>query len=100
MGAIIAAKTPLSTSALKSLHRHDDSVASVRNYLLPLASLLTSLENDKTPVKILYLQDFHTSPRSSESPTSQKLSLSEEVHSERLGLLSQVYISPNLHSSP
>jgi hypothetical protein len=54
MGAIMAAKTLLSTSALQSLYRHDE-LAPIRNYLLPLASPLTSLENDNTPVQIPYL---------------------------------------------
>jgi len=42
IGAIIAAKTPLSMSALQSLHRHDLSQqVRVENYLCPLAPLLT-----------------------------------------------------------
>jgi NACHT domain len=89
MGAIIAAKTPLSISALQSLHRHND-LAPVRNYLIPLASLLTSLEHDNTPVKVLHLslKEFLTiHAQSSEFPTSQKLFLSEKEHNQRLGLL-------------
>jgi NACHT domain len=89
MGAIIAAKTPLSILALQSLHRHDD-LAPVRNYLIPLASLLTSSENENTPVKVLHLslKEFLTiHARSFESPTSQIFFLSEKEHSQRLGLL-------------
>jgi hypothetical protein len=89
MDAIMAAKTPLSTSVLQSLHRHDN-LAPVRNYLDPFASLLTSLEHDNTPVKILHLslKEFLTiRAQSPESPTSQNLFLSEKEHSQRLGLL-------------
>jgi hypothetical protein len=89
MGAIMAAKTPLSISALQSLHRHDN-LAPVRTYLLPLASLLTRLENDHAPVKILHLslKEFLTiRAQSSSSPASRKLFLREEEHSQRLGLL-------------
>jgi NACHT domain len=88
MGAIMAAKTPLSMSALQSLHRHDD-LARVHNCLRPLASLLSSLENDKIPVKILHhsLKDFLTIRAQSSSPADRKLFLNEKEHSERLGLL-------------
>jgi hypothetical protein len=89
MGTIIATKTPLPTSVLQSLHRHDGFVP-IRNYPNPLASLLTSLENDNTPVKILhlFLKEFLTiRAQSSESPTSRKIFVSEKEHSQRLGLL-------------
>jgi hypothetical protein len=89
MGTIMAVKTPLSTSALQSLHCYDD-LAWVRNYLLPLASLLMSLEHNDAPVKILHLslKEFLTThAQSSELVTNQKLFLSEKEHSQRLGLL-------------
>jgi AAA ATPase domain len=88
MGAIMAAKTPLSMSALQSLHRHDDLVR-IHDYLNPLASLFGSLENDKTPVKILHhsLKDFLTIRAQSSSLADQTLFLNEKEHSERLGLL-------------
>jgi NACHT domain len=84
MGAIMAAKSPLSRSALQSLHRHSDLQA--HDYLL--GSLLTGLENDKTPIKILHhsLKDFLT-VRAELSPASRRLFLSEKEHSQRLGLL-------------
>jgi NACHT domain len=87
IGAMMAAKTPLSESALKSLHRHNLSFP-VRNCLRHLACLLTNLDKDDTPVKILHLslKDFLTI-RAQSSPTDQKFFLSEKEHSERLGLL-------------
>jgi hypothetical protein len=88
IGAIMAAKTPLSMSTLQSLHCHDDLVW-IHDYLNPLASLFGSLESDKTPVKILHhsLKDFLTIRAQSSSLVDQKLFLNEKEHSERLGLL-------------
>jgi len=63
MGAIMAAKTPLSMSALQSLHRHTLSPqVKVRKYLRPLTPLLANLDNERTPVNILHLslKDFVT----------------------------------------
>jgi hypothetical protein len=80
MGAMMATKTPLSISVLQSLHHHNLSLP-VRNYLRPLASLLTNLENDNTRVKILHLslKDFLT-VRARSSPADKKLFLSEKEH--------------------
>lgn len=62
VGAIIAAKEPLSSSALMSLL--DDSTGITRNILGILSPLLIHAETDDTPVQLLHLtlHDFLTNP--------------------------------------
>jgi hypothetical protein len=99
MGSIMAAQTPLSMSALQSLHRHSLTF-SVRHILMPLASLLTGTTNDSTPVQILHLslKDFLT-VRAQSSPNSGRLALDEPQHSERLAHLCLVVLNEDLQQT-
>ena len=99
MGSIIAAKTPLSMSALQLLHRHSPTF-SVRHILAPLASLLTGATNDSTPVQILHLslKDFLT-VRAQSSPNSRIFAIDETQHSERLALLCLVVLNEDLQQT-
>jgi hypothetical protein len=95
----MAAKTPLSMSALQSLHRHSLTFP-VRHILVPLASLLTGTTNDSTPVQILHLslKDFLT-VRAQSSPNSRRFALDETQHSERLALLCLVVLNEDLQQT-
>ena len=89
MGAIMAAKTPLSASALQSLH-HSSLTLPVRTILRPLGSLLTGLrdETETQPIRILHLslRDFLTA-RAATSPMCAGFYIAEKHHSERLALI-------------
>jgi hypothetical protein len=95
IGAIVAAKTPLSISALQSIHRH--LTLPVRTLLQPLASLLTGLANDHTPVKFLHLslRDFLTA-RAGSSLVGQQFLINEKDHSERLASLCLTMLNNDL----
>jgi hypothetical protein len=76
-------------SILKSLHRHDVSLPVDIDYFNPLAPLITGVENDNTPAKIL-----HPSPTSFLVDRAQSLPSSREPflidtkeHNQRLGLM-------------
>ena len=101
MGAIMAAKTPLSISALQSLHRHSLTF-SVSHILMPLESLLTGVNatNDSTPVQILHLslKDFLT-VRAQSLPNSRTFALDETQHNQRLALLCLVVLNEDLQQT-
>jgi hypothetical protein len=99
MGSVMAAKTPLSMSALQSLHRHSLTFP-VRHILVPLASLLTGTTNDSIPVQILHLslKDFLT-VRGQSSPNSRRFALDETQHSNRLALLCLVVLNEDLQQT-
>ncbi|KDQ13220.1 hypothetical protein BOTBODRAFT_33829 [Botryobasidium botryosum FD-172 SS1] len=81
MGAILAAKSPLSALALQSLHPDAD----ISGLLSRLGALLTGWKRPEQPVRILHLslRDFLTS----RAPTSAPFYICEKYHSRRLGLL-------------
>jgi hypothetical protein len=87
MGAIIAAKTPLSLPALKSLHRQHAEL-DINGVFRPLTSLLTSPFDQDQPIQILHLsfREFITS-RAQLSPNHQHFYVSEKEHSQRLATL-------------
>lgn len=89
MGAIIAAKSPLSTEALQ--HLHGDGLPEsmpIAVLLEPLASLLPGIEDAKRPVRILHqsLRDFIT-VRALDRPETRRLHLDNREHSARLAML-------------
>jgi hypothetical protein len=96
MGAILAAKTPLSMSALQSLHRTTPALHVVE--VVPrLSSLLTGLTDKKRPVQILHLslRDFLTI-RAQLSQDYKQFCISEKEHSQRLALLCLTILNEDL----
>ncbi|KAF8069116.1 hypothetical protein FPV67DRAFT_1625304 [Lyophyllum atratum] len=96
IGSVMAARTPLSISALQSLHRHTLTFP-IRNLLLPVASLLTGIANEDSPIQILHqsLKDFITI-RARSLPSSQDIYINETQHSQRLALLCLVVLNEDL----
>ena len=96
MGAIMAAKTPLSTSALQSLHRSNFTLPVIR-VLQPVASLLTGLTEGAEPVRILHLsfRDFLTF-RAQSLPDCRRFFLCEKEHSQRLAYRCLVILNQDL----
>ena len=86
MGSIITAKTPLSISALQSLHRNTIAFP-IKRFLIHLASLLTGIENVNTPVQTLHssLKTFIT--HGAEDPRRQQVYLNEAEQNQRLAHL-------------
>lgn len=87
MGSIMAAKIPLSASALKALHGSSLQF-SVIDVLRPLGSLLTGLTNERDPIRILHqsFRDFLT-VRAHNSPGSLRYFIDEKEHSQKLALI-------------
>ena len=87
MGAIMAARTPLSAKALHSLHDEATHVP-ITTILNPLRCLLSGLGTESRPIRILHqsLRDFIT-VRARDLPDSQKYYLDVKEHSGRLALL-------------
>jgi hypothetical protein len=87
MGAIMAAKAPLSSTALKSLHRQHAEL-DIDGVLRPLSSLLTGLFDQDQPIHILHLsfRDFITC-RAQSSLIHRCYFVSEKEHNQRLAIL-------------
>jgi len=87
MGAVMAAKTPLSVSALQSLHRASLTLP-VNKLLQPVSSLLIGLAQNNQPIRPLHLsfRDFIT-VRAQSSPDGKRFYINEKEHSQRLALL-------------
>jgi hypothetical protein len=96
MGAILAAKTPLSMSALQSLH-HTMPALCVAEVIPCLSSLLTGLTDKKRPVQILHLSlhDFLTI-RAQLSQDHTQFWISEKEHSQRLAVLCLTVLNEGL----
>jgi hypothetical protein len=97
-GAIIAAKTTLTMSALKSLHRHDLSLPVDIDYLSPLSPLIIGVENDTTPVKTLHpsLKGFLVDRAQSLPPSQKHFLIDMREHNQRLGLMCLVVLNEEL----
>jgi len=87
IGTIIAVKTPLSSSAVKSLHRARPSLE-VNEVLRPLSSVLTGFVHETLLIRIVHLSfpDFLTY-RPKSSSVHECFHVSEREHSQRLALL-------------
>jgi hypothetical protein len=87
MGAIMAAKAPLSSIAIRSLHRQQAEL-DIDGVLRPLNSLLTGLFDHDQPIHILHLsfRDFLTC-RAQSSPIHQRFYINEKEHNRRLAIL-------------
>ncbi|KZP14725.1 TPR-like protein [Athelia psychrophila] len=84
MGAIVAAKRPLSLAALRALHG-DTLMLSPGSLPQRFGSVLVGLDDDDGPVCVLHLsfQDFITD----HTPTSSKFHIGAKEHSGRLAEL-------------
>jgi hypothetical protein len=87
MGTIMAARTPLSATALHSLHEETTQLP-ITTMLNPLRCLLSGLGAENRPIRILHqsLRDFLT-VRARDLTDSQEYYLDIIEHSERLALL-------------
>jgi hypothetical protein len=87
IGAIIAVKTPLSSSAIQSLHLEHPTLE-VNEVLCPLSSVLTGFVNESHPIRIIHLsfRDFLTY-RPQSSSVHEYFQVNEREHSQRLALL-------------
>ncbi|KDQ08609.1 hypothetical protein BOTBODRAFT_191626 [Botryobasidium botryosum FD-172 SS1] len=91
MGAILAAKSPLSVSALQTIHPR---VPNISKLLSRLGALLTGWRYPSQRVQILHLslRDFLTARASDSAP----FYIHEKDHSQRLGLFCLAFLSENL----
>jgi hypothetical protein len=97
MGAVLAAKSPLSVSALQSLHGTSTTLRA-SEILGQLGAVLTGLTDKNQPIQIPHasLHDFLTI-RALNSAKHTQFYLNEREHSERLALLSLVTLSRDLN---
>jgi hypothetical protein len=98
MGAIMAAKAPLSLIALKYLHRQHAEL-DIDGVLRPLSSLLTGLFDQDQPIHILHLsfRDFVTC-RAQSALIHQRYYVSEKEHNRRLAILCLHVLNEDLTS--
>ncbi|KDQ11389.1 hypothetical protein BOTBODRAFT_459700 [Botryobasidium botryosum FD-172 SS1] len=91
MGAILAAKSPLSVSALQTLH---PGIPNISKLLSRLGALLTGWRYPSQHVQILHLslRDFLTARASDSAP----FYIREKDHGRRLGLLCLTLLNENL----
>ena len=87
MGAVIAAKNPLSKYALQQLHG-DTLSMEITNLLSPVSSLLPGIEDTKCPMQIIHqsLYDFLTF-RTLDTPETYRFYLDEKKHSAQLAYM-------------
>jgi hypothetical protein len=86
IGTIIAAKTPLSPSALQSLHREYPTLE-VDEVLRPLSSVLTGFINNGHPIRILHLSFRDFLAYHGQFPSvHERFQVNEREHSQRLAL--------------
>jgi hypothetical protein len=88
VGSIMALKTPLSASALQTLHRRDNSTLQVFEVLRPLSSLFIGLSDESQHIHVLHhsFRDFLTS-RAPYTQDLERFYINEKHHSQRLALL-------------
>ncbi|KDQ16583.1 hypothetical protein BOTBODRAFT_253016, partial [Botryobasidium botryosum FD-172 SS1] len=96
MGAILALKSPLSSSALQTLYPR---IPNIGKLLFRLGALLTGWRYPNQPVRVLHLslRDFLTT----RAPSSTPFYVCEKDHSQRLGLLTLAFLNENVkHDTP
>jgi hypothetical protein len=98
MGAIMAAKAPLSLIALNSLHRQQAEL-DIDGILRPLSSLLTSLFDHDQPIHFLHLsfRGFITT-RAQSSLIHQRYYINEKEYNRRLAILCLHVLNEDLTS--
>ncbi|KDQ10779.1 hypothetical protein BOTBODRAFT_177852 [Botryobasidium botryosum FD-172 SS1] len=91
VGAILAAKSPLSASALQILH---PGILNISNLLSRLGALLTGWRDPSQPVRILHLslRDFLTV----RTPNNAPFYICEKDHGQRLGILTLTFLNKSL----
>jgi len=85
VGSIVALRTPLSASAIQTLHREKNPALNVCEVPRPLDSLFIGSSDDKQPIRVLHLslRDFITY-RSRSSPGLERFWVDERDHSGKL----------------
>src|ERR1700722_7693992 len=85
VGSIVALKTPLSASAIQTLHRKKNPALNVCEVLRPLNSLFIGSSDDKQPIRVLHLSfhDFITY-RSLSSSGLERFWVDEKDHNGKL----------------
>ena len=89
MGAIMAAKRPLSLAALKDLHMGGQLESAFPKLLLErFGSVLVGYQDDQEPIRILHVsfREFITD-RANNNRRTRKFYISEKEHSQRLAQL-------------
>lgn len=88
MGAIVAAKRPLSASALQLLHHGVVKPNIVQRVVGSLGAVLSSSTQDESPLRIIHqtFRDFITT-RASHNPDGHQISVNEQDHSARLAAI-------------
>jgi hypothetical protein len=96
MGAILAVKTPLSMSALQSLH-HSNPTLQINEIVPRLGSLLTGFTDANRPVQILHLslRDFLVN-RAQSSQDTKRFYICEKEQSQRLATLCLTVLNDDL----
>jgi hypothetical protein len=96
MGTIMAAKNPISLSVLQSLNRATMDLQATE-ILAPLGSLLSGLDVQTQPIRVLHLslQDFLTS-RSRCIAKSHQFYLDNNEHNQRLALSCSTILNQDL----
>ncbi|KAF7978970.1 hypothetical protein HWV62_44215 [Athelia sp. TMB] len=87
MGAIMAAKRPMSLTALRALHNHTHGL-SPENLVQRFGSVLVGFQDPKEPIRILHVsfREFITD-RAEKHASTQRFHVSEKEHSVRLAEL-------------
>jgi hypothetical protein len=98
IGSVVVAKTPLSSSALQSLHQ-DHPTLKVNEVLWPLSLVLTSVFHQDHPIQVLHLSfhDFLTD-YAQFTPTHECFHVNERKHSQQLALLCLYVMNKDLTS--
>ena len=88
MGAIMAAKRPISLAALRALYGDIQDVASLQRLLRRFGSVLLGFHDEHEPIRILHIsfREFITD-RAATAPQTEKFYISEKKHSQKLAVL-------------
>lgn len=98
IGTIMAAKTPLSSVAIQSIHRKWPTL-DVKEILRPLSSVLTGFFNEGQPIRVLHhsFRDFLTI-RAQSSSLHERFWVNEKEHSQHMALLCLQVLNEDLNS--
>ncbi|KAF7982522.1 hypothetical protein HWV62_28136 [Athelia sp. TMB] len=88
MGAIMAAKRPISLAALRALYGDIQDVPSLQRLLRRFGSVLLGFHDEHEPIRILHIsfREFITD-RAASAPQTEKFYISEQKHSQKLAVL-------------
>src|ERR1700722_10725605 len=97
VGSIVALKTPVPASAIRTLHREKNPALKVYEVLRPLNSLFIGSSDDKQPIRVLHLsfRDFITY-RSQSLPGLERFWVDEKDHSGKLAFACLLIMNDDL----